>query len=328
MPSTSVQCYATPEQFESAFISAAVEVTPIGRSPFAARVARLELDRMWVVATDELAPRIKWAAQSLDRTFIRLLSRPGSDYIIDGAALRLGEIIHLGHGHSYYEHTDGPVHWAGLSLPVDDMAAAEMAITGREPMALREPTRVTPTRPAMTRLRRLHAEAIALAEAAPCAELPAEAAHSLEQSLVEATIACLSNRDARKSSWARQCHATVMRRFHRLMEEMPHRALYLPEVCAAIGVPERTLRLCCQEQLGISPKHYLLLRRVHLAHRALLASGPGETTVTEVATRFGFWHFGRFAGFYRMVFGEAPSATLSNPAVHTAGRCRASAAIS
>lgn len=313
MPSTSVRSYSTPEQFETAFVAAAVEVTPTARLPFEARVARLELDRMWVVATDELAPRIKWATQSSERAFIRFLRRPEFDYIIDGAALELGEVIHLGHGHSYYERTEGPVHWAGLSLPVEDMATAEMSITGHDPAIPREPVRVTPTRAAMTRLRRLHAEAIALAEVAPQAELPAEAAHSLEQSLVEATIDCLTHPGERRSNWARQCHSTVMRRFHRLMEAMPNRALYLPEICAAIGVPERTLRLCCQEQIGMSPKHYLLLRRLHLAHRALHASGPSQTTVTEVATRFGFWHFGRFSGTYRMVFGEAPSTTLNSP---------------
>jgi AraC-like DNA-binding protein len=68
--------------------------------------------------------------------------------------------------------------------------------------------------------------------------------------------------------------------------------------------------LITKAEFLMGPKQYLLLRRMTLAHRALQAANPVETTVTEVATRFGFWHFGRFAGEYRALFGEAPSVTL------------------
>jgi AraC family ethanolamine operon transcriptional activator len=50
---------------------------------------------------------------------------------------------------------------------------------------------------------------------------------------------------------------------------------------------------------------------MHLVRRALRESGPTETTVTEIATRFGFWQFGRFAGAYKELFGESPSAMLA-----------------
>jgi AraC family ethanolamine operon transcriptional activator len=56
-----------------------------------------------------------------------------------------------------------------------------------------------------------------------------------------------------------------------------------------------------------------MLRRMHLARRTLRDIAPGLTTVTEIATRYGFWHFGRFAGEYKLLFGEAPSATLHCP---------------
>jgi AraC family ethanolamine operon transcriptional activator len=52
---------------------------------------------------------------------------------------------------------------------------------------------------------------------------------------------------------------------------------------------------------------------MNLAQRALRDAAPGTTSVTEVATEYGFWPFGRFAGEYKSLFGEAPSATLQRP---------------
>ena len=60
----------------------------------------------------------------------------------------------------------------------------------------------------------------------------------------------------------------------------------------------------------MGPKRYLLLRRMHLVRRALRESSPAKATITEIATRFGFWQFGRLAVEYKALFGEAPSATL------------------
>jgi AraC family ethanolamine operon transcriptional activator len=60
----------------------------------------------------------------------------------------------------------------------------------------------------------------------------------------------------------------------------------------------------------MGPKRYLLLHRLHLARRALRQAEPDETTVTDTATRYGFWQLGRFAVEYQSLFGESPSVTL------------------
>jgi len=41
-----------------------------------------------------------------------------------------------------------------------------------------------------------------------------------------------------------------------------------------------------------------------------LCQAAAGTTVSEVAARWGFFQFGRFAAQYRQLCGEAPSATL------------------
>ena len=115
---------------------------------------------------------------------------------------------------------------------------------------------------------------------------------------------------ARTETACQRRHAAVLRRLDALEEAARERPLYLMEVCAALGVGQRTLHQICCEMLGIGPKRYLSLRRLHLARRELRQLSPGEATVTDVATNYGFWELGRFAVAYRSAFGESPSATL------------------
>jgi len=82
------------------------------------------------------------------------------------------------------------------------------------------------------------------------------------------------------------------------------------EVCRQIGVSPRKLAYCFQEVLGLSVLDYLKALRLNTVRRELRQSASSETSVYDVATRHGFWHFGRFSVEYRQHFGERPSDTL------------------
>ena len=100
------------------------------------------------------------------------------------------------------------------------------------------------------------------------------------------------------------------RRFLEYLSEHPNRPLYLAEICAALGLAERTLRGACEMHLGMGPIRYLTLHRMHRVHQTLLIADSSNTTVTDVAMEHGFCELGRFSVAYRSLFSESPSETL------------------
>ena len=84
------------------------------------------------------------------------------------------------------------------------------------------------------------------------------------------------------------------------------------DICAALGVSERTLRYAFQEYVGLPPTAYLRACRLNKVRAVLAASDPLETTITQVAMHYGFLHLGRFSSDYKRMFGILPSETLAS----------------
>ena len=92
----------------------------------------------------------------------------------------------------------------------------------------------------------------------------------------------------------------------KLVEDAPDCPMSVVELALRLGVSRRTVQYACQGSLGIKPTSYLRALRLNGARREL----RNAHSVTEAATRWGFWHFGNFARDYRQMFGELPSQTL------------------
>jgi transcriptional regulator GlxA family with amidase domain len=91
-------------------------------------------------------------------------------------------------------------------------------------------------------------------------------------------------------------------------------------ICKAVGVSERTLHAAFRAQFGTSPMSYLKNLRLD-AVRADLRRAQLSETVTQIAIRWGFLHFGWFAHDYQLRFGELPSQTLRQLSCDDDGDC-------
>ena len=311
MPSSAVQTFSDADQYAAAIRAAAVEFTVTGRGDFNAKLVRIDLHRLWMQRFSDNLPRIADVTGVVSgRTYITFRTQPGPCVLWDGVENHPSGILRFGQAGDHYQRSSGACDFATMSLPTEKIASVGELMSGLDLTSPSDTMSITPPPAVTARLQRLHAAAGDLAEHAPEIIANADSARGLEQALTEAMIDCLASRDAPKSSLAQGQHAIIMRRFRRVVEENPEQPLYIPEICKAIRVPSRTLRSVCQEHLGMGPKRYLLLRRMHLVRRALRETAPGTTSVTDIATRYGFWHLGRFAVEYQSLFGESPSATL------------------
>ncbi len=84
----------------------------------------------------------------------------------------------------------------------------------------------------------------------------------------------------------------------------------LEDIVAAAGVPARTLYHGFDRFVGHSPMRWLRIQRMEAARADILASS-GDLSITDLACRYWIGHGGRFASFYRELYGESPSETLA-----------------
>jgi AraC-like DNA-binding protein len=103
----------------------------------------------------------------------------------------------------------------------------------------------------------------------------------------------------------------VVRRAIELMRTYPEASWTTAKLAQKTGLSARALQKSFARAGELPPMTYLRHLRLHRVHAELLNADPRSVTVTAVASRWGFFHFGRFAQQYYQQFGESPSVTLS-----------------
>ena len=76
------------------------------------------------------------------------------------------------------------------------------------------------------------------------------------------------------------------------------------------GVSIRSLQDGFKKYVGMSPTDYLRNVRLNRVREELLAERSFDSSIADIAFRWGFTHLGRFAKLYHERFGELPSETI------------------
>jgi AraC-like DNA-binding protein len=111
---------------------------------------------------------------------------------------------------------------------------------------------------------------------------------------------------------ARQNH---VRHYHQAMDYINTHlteSLGLETLSREVGVSRRTLEYAFRNVTGVTPCQYIKLRRLAAARKTLAEANPAQTTVTDIASMYGFHHLGAFAHDFKSLFGESPSQILKS----------------
>ncbi|MFG1934434.1 helix-turn-helix transcriptional regulator [Mycobacterium sp. NPDC048908] len=102
----------------------------------------------------------------------------------------------------------------------------------------------------------------------------------------------------------------ILRRAMEYIDSNATNDIGVADIAAAVHVTPRAVQYMFRRHLETTPLQYLRRLRLHYAHQDLVAADRMQTTVTDIAARWGFAHTGRFAVIYRQVYGQSPHTTL------------------
>lgn len=305
--------FSDPFLCQQAIQAADVEILPLQKGTFHSSIAQIGIDKVWMQRFEVDLPHIATIAVNPRRRVFSFLTDASSRLQYCGRQASSGDIVVV--GSDVVHHKSEPAFsYGSISLPADEFPSLCRTIIGREFLEDPQVSFIRPTPALMSRLLKSHHAVARLAHDVPeIFQLP-EVRRSLEERLIHLMIRCLAEGAGIETPTGGRRHCAIIARFEEFLRMNPDQPLYLIDICAAIGVAERTLRAACEEHFGMGPIRFLTLRRTHLVHRALLSADPRETSVTRIVTDHGFWELGRFAVAYRTLFGESPSETLRRPA--------------
>lgn len=283
-------------------------VTALGL--FEANLTAIRLSRLRVTWAAERGTRIAFVAPrpGYGRVLIPLTGRTAT--ICGGLPISPGHIVAQPDDCPFHERLDGPCRWLGIVFPVRLVERYGRALMGLDFAVPPTANLLRAPRTALKRLIELGMHAVHRAETHSGIAARSEAARGLELELIHALVDCLIAGRVRRVLVAAGRDADVMRRFEAALDNGPQREPPIARVAELLGVSDRTLRACCERHLRLGPRQYAVLGRMQLVRHDLRASGASAGSVAKIARSHGFAEPGRFAMYYRTLFGELPSATL------------------
>jgi len=131
------------------------------------------------------------------------------------------------------------------------------------------------------------------------------------QTLMELLLHSLTHNYSDSSAVA-QDHSTSqgLQRVQKYIDAHIAEIQTVKDVAGSLGVSTRTVQLWFRNILNVRPAEYIRCVRVRALHQALIEA-DASCSVTDLMASVGIVSCGRYAEYYRRMFGEFPSSSLA-----------------
>jgi AraC-like DNA-binding protein len=296
--------------YEASLHQLQIKAGLVFRGTFRARLTWAELHHIQILRCEEDVARVAYVQFAPGRTFITLAAYSGPPAVWRGTELAAGDIIFHNRGERLHHSLPDGCVWNVISADPAQLERYGSVLSGKPFQSPPEGQVLRPLPRLAARLRRLHTQACRLAQSNSKLLSHPEVAHSIEQELIQALVACLTTAKVRTGETVVRDRAAIMARFEEVLAQYPNQPPTIPEISDLIGVSVPILRSCCAQFACMSPTRYVLLRRLREVRNALLHPDSDAGNVAEIAQRFGFAKAAHLGRAYHATFGEAPSTTL------------------
>lgn len=292
-------------------------VLPLERQPFRAAVRIVELGHglsaRGVQTESAVAIRSEFAGINSTITYM-LPSVEGDAALFDGQDVDGTSLVARVAGQAPTLRTYGRHEIGALTIMPDVLLQAADATIGqaRAPF-LTTPGAIRGKAPVrIARLRLLFKTVVGMLEHYESSDLSVEklpALQLLRDELLALLVHVLRDDPPKQDHLARQRQTITMAKIERYLDDHTETIVGLQDLCRGTGLPLRTIETIIRSRNDLPALEYLRRRRLASVRNCLLMP-EANTTITSAATRFGFWHLGRFSGYYMQIYGELPSTTL------------------
>ncbi|MBO1113847.1 helix-turn-helix domain-containing protein [Bordetella petrii] len=259
-------------------------------------------------------PVIAQGSMPKEAVSIGFMAEGGDVTRFNTTAIETDEIQIYPAGVELLYHASGSSRWVNFVVPEDLLQQVATTRTGQPlQMSRFEAYSVRLSSGGRSALTCLTDDALTLARRLqPVGGMAPELAKEIQASLLAGYVDALFDagpaRQSERSATERRHHHLITA-CERLVLSGTEADVALSDIARRSGYSLRALQLIFRRGVGMTPGRWFMTARLNGALRDLLTC-DAESSVSDVAMKWGFRHMSRFAQYYYGAFGESPSDTL------------------